>query len=268
MHFSSLRLISLSVFLILGFGCATTPKAVVVNVAVIPEIPLPDGVSKVFIGEFKGEESCTAPLRDSLEMHIDKAGIFEFERDIAFVEEDVTITIKGDVTECRIADGGGSLGISFVMYFGGEIFKKKSISKSSNRPGAPASEVRSILIEKVVKEYVSMFVHTTRRELREFKTSGTNNIGVNAAMEGNWDQAIGIWTEQIKKLPNNHESLYNRGVAYEAKGGVTNLKKALKDYEAALALSKDELYIQAQMRAQNAIKSLQSSIKAKEDSGL
>ncbi|MDH5543333.1 MAG: tetratricopeptide repeat protein [Nitrospinota bacterium] len=268
MKFSLFRLLSLSALFLIGFGCATTPKAVVVNVAVTPDIPLPEGVSKVFIGEFKGEESCTGPIMERLEMEIDKAGIFEFERDVEFIEEDVTITIKGEVTECRINDGGGSLGISFVMYYGGEIFKKKSVSKNANRPGAPASEVRSILVEKAVKEYVSLFVHTTRRELREFKTSGTNSIGVNAAMEGNWDQAIDIWTEQIKKLPNNHESLYNRGVAYEAKGGVTNLKKALKDYEAALAISKDELYILAERRAREALKSLQSSIKAKEESGL
>lgn len=249
-------------------GCASTPQGVAVVVVQPPEITLPEGVAKIFIGEIKGNERCAAPLKGKLESMVSKGEIFGFEDEADFVEEDVTVTIVGNVKECKISDGSGEVYVEFTMSFGGEVLRKRTVSKSANRPGSTASEIRDVLSARVAKAYLKTFMHTTKRELREFKGEGANQLGVDAAVAKNWNEAIRIWSEQIKKYPNNHESLYNRGIAWEAKGGVKNLKKALKDYRGAIALKRDKLYLQAEARAEAALKSLESKMKAKDNAGM
>jgi tetratricopeptide (TPR) repeat protein len=259
-------------FLVFGLtllaGCASTPQGVAVDVIQPPEISLPEGVAKIFIGEIKGNERCADPLKSEMESMVSKGDIFGFEEEAEFVEEDVTVTINGNVKECKISDGSGEIYVEFTMYFGGEVIRKRTVSKSANRPGATSSEIRDVLSKRVAKGYLRTFMHTTKRELREFKVEGANQLGVKAAVEKNWNEAIRIWSEQIKKYPGNHESLYNRGIAWEAKGGVKNLKKALKDYRGAITLKKDKLYLQAESRAEAALKSLEGKMKAKEDAGI
>jgi tetratricopeptide (TPR) repeat protein len=261
-----------SCFLAFGFtllaGCASTPKGVAVEVVQPPEISLPEGVTKIFIGEIKGNERCAEPIKSKLESMVAKGEIFGFEEEAEFVEEDVTVTINGNVKECKISDGSGEVYVELTMYFGGEVLRKRTVSKSANRPGSTSSEIRDVLSARVAKEYLKLFMHTTRRELREFKGEGANQLGVKAAVAKNWNEAIRIWSEQIKKYPNNHESLYNRGIAREAKGGAKNIKKALKDYRGAIALKRDKLYLQAEARAEAALKSLEGKMKAKDNAGM
>jgi len=254
--------------LALFVGCASTPQGVAVDVVQPPEISLPEGVAKIFIGEIKGNERCASPLKSSLESMVSKGDIFGFEEEADFVEEDITATITGDIKECKISDGSGEVYVEFTMHFGGEVLRKRTVSKSVNRPGSTSSEIRDVLSSRVVKAYLKTFMHTTKRELREFKGEGANQLGVKAAVAKNWNEAIRIWSEQIKQFPNNHGSLYNRGIAWEAKGGVKNLKKAIKDYKAAIALKKDKLYLQAEARAETALKSMENKMKAKENVGM
>ncbi len=251
---------------VLFASCATVPKGVVVNVTVLPEISLPDEVTKLSVRKLAGNRSCAGALKATLESLISEAGIYALDTS-GLEDPDETVIITGTVEECEIASGHGVMGVSFEMEHRGEKGRTKYISRNTNRPGAPAEEVKRVLAKRVAAEYVRLFVPTTRKELREFKNANTGDPGVTAAMNGSWDVAIQKWTDMIIKNPKDHKSLYNRGVAYEAKSGVKNLKKAVRDYKSASRLSSDGLYAGALARAQGALDSLRQKIKMKKEIG-
>ncbi|MEE8484720.1 MAG: hypothetical protein V3S46_08990 [Nitrospinota bacterium] len=237
-----------------------------VSVTVLPEISLPEEVRKLSVRKLAGNPSCAGALKATLESLISQADIYTLDTS-GLEDPDETVIITGKVEECEIASGHGVMGVSFEMEHRGEKGRAKYISRNTNRPGAPAEEVKRVLAKRVAAEYIRLFMPTTRSELREFKNADIGDPGVTAAMNGNWDLAIKKWTDMIIKNPKDDKSLYNRGVAYEAKSGVKNLKKAIRDYKAAAALSSDGLYAGALARAQGALDSLRQKIRMKKEIG-
>ncbi|MDN3670747.1 tetratricopeptide repeat protein [Echinicola jeungdonensis] len=60
-----------------------------------------------------------------------------------------------------------------------------------------------------------------------------NSAGDTLYAEGNYQQAVEAYSEQLKNYPKNEEVLYRRGRAYEELG---NLEEAIADFEAAVKL--------------------------------
>lgn len=125
--------------------------------------------------------------------------------------------------------------------------------RDSQPAGARNRSDEDIMLElakDICQNFVKKLVPTKSKEFREFaKGSSKVNIGVNAAMNENWDGAIEIWEEVLTKDPDNAPALYNSGIALEAKSGITYegktgasfksiefLRKALKRYKEASKL--------------------------------
>lgn len=244
-------------------ACATAPQGVLVDVTVPPQVNLKmlsEDIKTVNMKSVAGDANCAAPLKSKIDELITNSEVFR--KEIGGFEESgsAAIDLQGKVDKCAIDMGFGAISASFTIVYNGQNWKTFNITKDTNRPGAPESEVRAVVVEKVAKTLARMFIPTTQQELRVFKPLGPEDTGVQAAMNSNWDLAIDTWSKKLKKTPTDHATLYNRGVAYEARG---DLKKAIADYQKALAAQKDELYVQALARAQNAMKALEEKEKMK-----
>lgn len=257
-----IRLLFFLTALVFVSACATQ-QGVLVNVTVPPQVNiklLSEDIKTINMKSLGGDQNCAVPLKGKIDELITNAEVFK--KEIGGFEESGsgTIDIQGKVDKCSIEMGYGTISASFILVYSGQNWKTFNIMKDTNRPGAPASEVREVVVEKAAKQFVRMFIPTTQQELRVFKPLGSDDTGVQAAMNSNWSMAIETWSKKLKKTPSDHAMLYNRGVAYEAQG---DLKKAIADYKKALEAAKDELYVQALARAQNALKALEEKDKMK-----
>ncbi len=247
-------------------SCATVPKGVIVDITVSPENILPEEVGAVSVRDIDGDGYCAAPLKNMLESLINKAAVYEL--DISGLEDpETTVIIEGKIEECNIKPGYGNVSATFVMFHDNRRIHIETDSENSNRPGASKSEVRDVLLKRLAKKYASRFLPVTRKELRIFKKGESHTAAISSAENRNWDMAIRLWTELIIKNRKNHQAFYNRGIAYEAGGGVKNLERAIRDYKTAIAIKKDSLYIKALSRAENALLSLKKAIELKEKIG-
>ena len=68
------------------------------------------------------------------------------------------------------------------------------------------------------------------------------DFGIRAARKDLWDEAIFRWKKVLKESPNSAAAHNNLAVAYEKKG---LLEEAEKEYQAALQISPNNDYIQA-----------------------
>lgn len=258
-----IRLLFSVAVLVFVSACATS-QGVLVDVTVPPQVNLKllsEDIKTVNMKSLDGDKSCAGPLKSKIDELITNAEVFK--KEIGGFEESgsTAIDIKGKVTACNIDMGYGTISASFSLVYNGQEWKTFNITKDTNRPGATAAEVREVVVDKVAKMLVLKFIPTKQQELRVFKPLGPDDTGVQAAMNSNWSMAIDSWGKKLKKTPTDHAMLYNRGVAYEARG---DLKKAIADYQKALEIAKkDELYVQALARAQNALKALEEKDKMK-----
>lgn len=257
-----IRLLFSVAVLVVVSACATQ-QGVLVDVTVPPQVNLKllsEDIKTVNMKSVDGDKSCAGPLKSKIDELITNAEVFK--KEIGGFEESgsTAIDIQGKVEKCAIDMGYGTISATFSFVYNGQAWKTFNITKDTNRPGATPSEVREVLIDKVAKVLVQKFIPTTQQELRVFKPLGADDTGIQSAMNSNWTMAIDAWTKKLKKTPADHALLYNRGVAYEARG---DLKKAIADYQKALELAKDELYVQALARAQNALKALEEKDKMK-----
>lgn len=129
-------------------------------------------------------------------------------------------------------------------------YAKVRDSKPAGAENRSDEDIMLELAKDICQNFVKKLVPTKSKEFREFaKGNSKVNIGVIAAMNKNWDGAIEVWEEVLKKDPNNAPALYNSGIAWEAKFGITYeaksgasfksirfLRKALKKYKEAYKL--------------------------------
>jgi tetratricopeptide (TPR) repeat protein len=245
-------------------ACAT-PQGALVNVVVPPKYNLKllsEEIKTVNMKQLSGASECARPLKNRIDEEIAKTDVFK--KEIGGFEESgaTSIDVQGSVEKCSVSMGSGSLSATFTIIYNGATWRTFNISKDTNRPGAPVGEVLDVVVQRVAREFVSMFVPTTRQELRVFKDLDKDDAGMTAAMNSNWDLAIEIWSKKLRKTPSDHFMLYDRGVAYEARG---DLKKAIADYQKALSIRKEEAYAQALARAQNALKALEEKERMKSE---
>ncbi len=246
-------------------SCATTQqKGVLVDVTVPPTIDLKTlsgDINTINVRDIKGDASCATPLKTKIGSLIVNADIFK--KEIAGFEEagSAAIDVTGTVDKCSVEMGRGALSANFSLLYNGQVWRTFIVNKDTNRPGASEAEVRDVLVDRVSRSFVSMFIPTSRQEVRVFKPVAPDDQGITAAMGSNWEMAIQLWTKRINQFPKDHNALYNRGVAWEARG---DLKKAMADYRRAADNDKDPLYIEALARAENALKAVQQKERMKE----
>ncbi len=249
---------------VFAFGCATQQTGVLVTVTVPPEVNLKmvgDNIKKINPAVITGAKECAAPLKDKIDGLFSESDVFEKETSGFEESGSGSVDVSGKVTACSINYDTGAITASLSVVYNGKSVKTVNISEDANRPGATKEEVAKVLVERVAKKFVKMFIPTSNRELREFKPMEPNEPGLVAAYNSNWKVAIEVWTKRVKKDGKDHAAMYNRGIAYEAKG---DLKKAVADYKAALALNKDPLYSDAYSRADQALRDFEAKEKMKE----
>lgn len=66
----------------------------------------------------------------------------------------------------------------------------------------------------------------------------SSNIGMELYRDGNYEKAIELFNDYLSKHPRDHQTIYNRGRAYEELG---KLEKAIADFRAAAKLSPKEI---------------------------
>ncbi len=245
-------------------ACATQQKGVLVDVTVPPQVDLKTlsgDINTINVREIAGDHNCAAPLKTKIASLIVNAGIFK--KEIAGFEEGgaAAVDVTGAVDKCGVEMGRGALSANFSLLYNGQVWRTFIVNKDTNRPGASEAEVRDVLVDRVARAFVSMFIPTTRQEVRVFKPVAPDDQGITAAMGSNWDMAIQLWTKRIGQFPKDHNALYNRGVAWEARG---DLRKAIADYKRAAENDKDPLYIESLARAENAFKAAAQKERMKE----
>ena len=255
----------LAVSAFLFAACASTQqKGVLVDVTAPPQVDLKalsGDINTINVRGITGDANCAAPLKTKISSLIVNAGIFK--KEIAGFEEEgsAAVEVTGAVDKCAVDMGSGALSANFSLLYNGQTWRTFIVNKDTNRPGASAAEVREVLVDRVARSFVSMFIPTTRQEVRVFRPVSPDDQGITAAMASNWDMAVQIWTKRIGQFPKDHNALYNRGVAWEARG---DLRKAVKDYKRAAGNDKDPLYIEALARAENALKAAEQKERMKE----
>ncbi len=250
---------------LLTTACATTQqKGVLVDVTVPPQVDLKTlsgDISTINVREIAGDANCAAPLKTKIGALIVNAGIFK--KEIAGFEEggSAAVDVTGTVDKCGVEMGRGALSATFSLLYNGQVWRTFIVNKDTNRPGASEAEVRDVLVDRAARSFVSMFIPTTRQEVRVFKPVSPDDQGIMAAMGSNWEMAIQLWTKRVNQFPKDHNALYNRGVAWEARG---DLRKAIADYRRAAENDKDPLYVEALARAENALKAATQKERMKE----
>lgn len=245
-------------------ACATQQKGVLVDVTVPPQVDLKTlsgDINTINVREIAGDKSCAVPLKTKIASIIVNAAIFK--KEIAGFEEGgaAAVDVTGTVDKCAAEMGHGALSASFSLLYNGQVWRTFIVNKDTNRPGASEAEVRDVLVDRVSRAFVAMFIPTTRQEVRVFKPVSPDDQGITAAMASNWEMAIQIWTKRISQFPKDDNALYNRGVAWEARG---DLKKAIADYRRAAGSAKDPLYVESLARAENALKATEQKERMKE----
>lgn len=245
-------------------ACATQQKGVLVDVTVPPQVDLKTlsaDINTINVRDIAGDGSCAAPLKTKITSIIVNAAIFK--KEIAGFEEggSAVVDVTGSVDKCAVEMGRGAISASFSLLYNGQVWRTFIVNKDTNRPGASEAEVRDVLVDRAARAFASMFIPTTRQEVRVFKPVSPDDQGITAAMASNWEMAIQLWTKRINQFPKDHNALYNRGVAWEARG---DLRKAIADYRRAAESAKDPLYAESLARAENSLKAAAQKERMKE----
>jgi len=235
----------------IALGCSTKAM-VIVDVPVKPKFLPPGNIKEFKVLAFEGAPECASDLQEGIHARAANAG------DLAvhipgLPDLDGPLEVKGKVDACSMRMGYGALNATMILSHGGKQLYQEIVREETNRPGASLEEVRATLVRRATKQFAEIFVPGRRSEIREMRPDGTSDPGWVAAQAKNWKVAIESWSRRISEEPTDHRALYNRGVAYE---GLWAFRDAAADYQKAMGLERDELYVQALVRVERIVQDL------------
>lgn len=222
---------------------------VIVDVPVKPKFTSPGNIKEFEIHAFEGPAECARDLEKGIHGLAANAGDF-VPMIIGLPDLEGPLDVKGKVDACSMRMGYGMLNATMLLSHGGKHLYQEVVREETNRPGASSEEVRATLIDRVIKRFASIFVSGKKQEIRVLRPQGGSDPGLMAMKEKNYKLAIELWNKQIGEDSNNHRAWYNRGIAHE---GLWEFREAAADYKKAVELERDELYLQAFVRAEKAV---------------
>ena len=232
---------------------------VIVDVPVKAKFTPPGNIKEFVVHPFEGPAECASDLEKGIHARAANAG------DLApaisgLPDLDGPLEVKGKVDACSMRMGYGMLNATLLLSHGGKQLYQEAVREETNRPGASPEEVRATLVDRVIKRFASIFVSGKKQEIRELRPQGGSDPGLMAMKEKNYKLAIELWTKRIGDDPKDHRAWYNRGIAHE---GLWGFREATADYKKALELERDELYLQAFVRAEKAVQDITAIATAK-----
>jgi tetratricopeptide (TPR) repeat protein len=176
-------------------------------------------------------------------------------RSLPYVIRQASLTIDYRVFEMdtgRIAAAG-----AFEENYNDKIGGDKSHASTNHKPGeipAPAATIDEFSA-KIATRLVAKLSRMKVAGLVKFDKRGNRNVrrGVALARDGDWEDAIELWQEEISSEPTSAAALYNLGVAHESIGDLENLRTAIDLYEKAASYGDSTLYADAIARVQRMI---------------
>ena len=216
-----------------------------VEVPVKPKFIPPGNIKEFEVRNFEGPPECAKDLQSGIHARAANAGDLA-PRIPGLPDLDGPLEVRGRVEGCSMRMGYGMLNATMILSHGGKQLYQEIVREETNRPGASIEEVRTVLVDRAIKQFASIFVPGKRSEIREGRPLGSNDPGWAAAEAKNWKFAVELWSKQITQTPNDARAWYNRGIAHE---GLGDFEKAVADYKKAAELDQDEVYIQALVRA-------------------
>ncbi|BFU89789.1 MAG: hypothetical protein NTAFB01_09760 [Nitrospira sp.] len=247
----------LVVILVLLSGCQK--YVVIIDVPVKPKFIPPGNIKEFEVHNFEGPPECAKDLQAGIHTRAANAG------DLApaipgLPDLDGPLEVKGRVDACSVRMGYGMLNATMMLSHGGKQLYQEIVREETNRPGASMEEVRTTLVDRVIKRFASIFVTGKRSEMREGRPNCGSDPGWMAATGKNWKLAIELWSKRIGEEPTDHRAWYNRGIAHE---GLWEFRDAAADYKKAVELERDALYMQALVRVEKTIQDLTAMETAK-----
>lgn len=149
--------------------------------------------------------------------------------------------------------GYGALNAMMTISHGGNVWHQEVVKEETNRPGASTEEVRTTLVDRVIKKFSSIFLPGVKSEIRELRPLGGSDPGWVISKEKNWKFAAEIWSKRIGEDLKEDRAWYNRGVAHE---GIGDFRTAVADYKKAVELDRDDLYVQTLVHAERIAQNL------------
>jgi tetratricopeptide (TPR) repeat protein len=227
---------------------------VVVDVPVKPKFIPPGNIKEFKVHAFEGPAECAKDLEQGIYARAANA------KDLAptipeLPDLDGPLEVKGKVDACSMRMGYGMLNATMMLSHGGNQLYHEIVREETNRPGASSEEVRATLVERVIKQFASIFVPGKKPEIREIRPQGSSDSGW-IAISGNnknWKLAIEFWSKRISEEPKDDRAWYNRGIAHE---GLWEFREAVADYKKAVELERDELYMHALVRSEKTLQNI------------
>lgn len=214
-------------------------QKVTIEVPIPPKIGIDKNIAEFKLHPIAGTPICASSLQTGIDAKVKNAGVWLTPID-GIPDLEGPLEIAGKVENCDIRMGHGNITGELALSHNGKPLYQMVIRQETNRPGASAEEVRGVLTDRVVDEFVKIFVWTKVKKLRQIVRIGNDDAAVNAAKSGNWNLATEAWNKRIQQVSGEDGAYYNLGVAYEA---VAQCKKAVEDYRKAVELRPDkELY--------------------------
>jgi tetratricopeptide (TPR) repeat protein len=176
-------------------------------------------------------------------------------RSLPYVIRQASLTIDYRVFEMdtgRIAAAG-----AFEENYNDKIGGDKWHASTNHKPGeipTPAATIDEFSA-KIATRLVAKLSRMKVADLVKFDKSGNRKVrrGVALARDGDWEDAIELWQEEISSEPTSAAALYNLGVAHESIGDLENLRTAIDLYEKAAGYGDNTLYADAIARVQRMI---------------
>mgnify|MGYP001393645295 CR=1 FL=1 len=227
---------------------------VIVDVPVKAKFTPPGNIKEFVVHPFEGPAECASDLEKGIHARAANAG------DLApaisgLPDLDGPLEVKGKVDACSMRMGYGMLNATMMLSHGGNQLYHEIVREETNRPGASSEEVRATLVERVIKQFASIFVPGKKPEIREIRPQGSSDSGW-IAISGNnknWKLAIEFWSKRISEEPKDDRAWYNRGIAHE---GLWEFREAVADYKKAVELERDELYMHALVRSEKTLQNI------------
>lgn len=232
---------------------------VIVDVPVKAKFTPPGNIKEFVVHPFEGPAECASDLEKGIHARAANAG------DLApaipgLPDLEGSLEIRGKVDMCSMRMGYGVLNAIMQLWHGGKQLYQEIVREETTKTGASSEEVRVTLVDRVIKQFASIFVSGKKQEIRELRPQGGSDPALLAMKQKNWKLAIDILTKRVDEDPKDHRSWYNRGVAHEGDG---QLSSAVKDYKKAVELKQDELYLTILSRAEKALQDSVTTAAAK-----